>query len=50
MFKLPSCIVAMPKLVEIIAWALGEWQLPLDGGEDKVISTVSSNVECLSLA
>ncbi|GAU50086.1 hypothetical protein TSUD_192130 [Trifolium subterraneum] len=50
MFKLPSCIVAMPKLVEIIVWALGEWQFPLDGGEDKVISTVSSNVECLSLA
>jgi Leucine-rich repeat (LRR) protein len=50
MFKLPSCIVTMPKLVEILVWVLGEWQFPLDADEDKVISTVSSNVECLTLA
>ncbi|KAK2408874.1 TMV resistance protein N [Trifolium repens] len=48
-FKLPSCIVTMPKLVEILVWVLGEWQFPLDAVEDKVISTVSSNVECLTL-
>ncbi|CAJ2635787.1 unnamed protein product [Trifolium pratense] len=45
-FKLPSCILTMPKLVKISAWVLEGWQFPLD----KVTSTVSSNVECISLA
>jgi len=47
MFKLPSFIVTMPKLVEIISWVSEGWQFPkLDEGEDKV----SSNIESLHLA
>nr|WIL60065.1 nodulation protein [Melilotus officinalis] len=50
MFKLPSCIVTMPKLVEIIGSAAKGWRFSKsDEGKDKVSSMVSSNVECLRL-
>ena len=49
-FRLPSNLFMMPDLVEIIAWRLEGWTLPKQAeGEQRVISLVSSNVECLSL-
>jgi len=50
-FKLPSCILTMPKLVEIIGWVSEGWQFPKsDEAEDKVSSMVSSTVESLHFA
>ncbi|KAL2321181.1 hypothetical protein Fmac_030150 [Flemingia macrophylla] len=49
--RLPSSIVMMPKLAEIIAWDWEGWLLPEQvEGEEKVSSMVSSNVNCLRLS
>ncbi|XP_045787151.1 disease resistance protein RUN1-like [Trifolium pratense] len=49
-FSLPSNFFMMPNLVEIIAWKLEGWILPKQSkSEQRIISTLSSNVECLRL-
>ncbi|XP_020211972.1 TMV resistance protein N isoform X1 [Cajanus cajan] len=48
---LPSSIVMMPKLVQIIAWEWKGWLFPKQvEGEEKVRSMMSSNVNCLRLS
>ncbi|XP_027357713.1 TMV resistance protein N-like isoform X2 [Abrus precatorius] len=51
MIRLPSSIVMMPKLTEIIAWDWKGllWPRQVEG-EEKVSSMVSSNVDCLCLS
>jgi len=49
--RLPSSIVMMPKLAQIIAWESKGWLFPKQvEGEEKVSSMVSSNVDCLVLS
>ncbi|QCD95833.1 internalin A [Vigna unguiculata] len=50
MLRLPSSIVMMPKLAEIIVWESKGWLFPKQVEvEEKVSSMVSSNVDCLLL-
>ncbi|XP_027941564.1 TMV resistance protein N-like isoform X1 [Vigna unguiculata] len=49
--RLPSSIVMMPKLAQIIAWESKGWLFPKQvDGEEKGSSMVSSNVDCLVLS
>ncbi|CAJ1958406.1 unnamed protein product [Sphenostylis stenocarpa] len=49
--RLPSSIVMMPKLAQIIAWESKGWLFPKQvEGEEKVSSMVSSNVDCIRLS